>query len=328
MGGGRGKRKAERKFIKAFLTIAANPVGRVLLYRLLIETRRVDFMNNGCCANGIVTMPYLGTRNFARSIFIDYDEDNLLFVQRSNGQWGINFNQKDTDSNFIRIIANQLDTVNGQDFLDIGLFHEMLHWFQLLRHPVRFFKEDIRECNPSKYMYLSRCYYGNVSEHFTWGGLDHQEMRTILGAPDYRVAAERKLFHLDALLKNDPGNGIAANGGGFLPPGLRFYNGDDLSENAYRMARHTATNPVRMRFGHGENINPVDISSCVFKKLLVRGLNLVRRCFGCGNIVDIKIPKRFRLANLVATNCCNAIVSANGGPPINNWNLVAGEAAQ
>jgi hypothetical protein len=243
--GTRGKRREERKFMKAFLMIAANPMGRVLLYRLLIETRRVDAANNGCCENGIIAIPYLGTRNFARAIFIDYDEDDLLFVQKSNGQWGINFNPRDTDSDFIRIMANQLDTVDGQDSLDIGLFHEMLHWFQLLRHPTRFFKEDIKECSPSQYMYLSRCYYGDDSfrwELFTWGGVDHQEMRTILGAPNYGVVAERRLFTRSVFLPINPGNSIAI-GGGFLPPECAFYSGDDLSENAYRMAKH-AVDPV------------------------------------------------------------------------------------
>jgi hypothetical protein len=150
-------------------------------------------------------------------------------------------------------------------------------------------------------MYLSRCYYGNISEYFTWGGLDHQEIRTILGTPDYRVPAERNLFAPNVFLMVDPGGGIGV-GRRFLPSESVFYNGDDLSENAYRMARHTVAAPVRIRFGHGEVIESVSIAR--------------------------NIPKRFRLAHLVATNCCNAIVDPlNQGHQITNWKLVAGEAA-
>ncbi|MDR0740656.1 MAG: hypothetical protein LBF34_03020 [Puniceicoccales bacterium] len=148
-------------------------------------------------------------------------------------------------------------------------------------------------------------------------------MRTILGAPNYNVPAELKLFHKDALLSADPGRGIPV-GTGFLPSIARFYEGDDLSENAYRMGRHTVANPVRMRFGHGGCIKPVSILPCMFRRVLVSGLNMFRKWLDMGALVNIEIPVRFRLAHLVATNCCNAIVS----PPIINWRLVQGEAAQ
>jgi hypothetical protein len=226
-----------------------------------------------------------------------------------------------------RIQVPMIDTLLLPRSLDIPLFHEMLHWFQLLRHPIRFFGESVEACHPFRYAYLSRCYCGNISEQFAWGGLDHQEMRTILGAPDYRVAAERRLFARQALLSADPGKGIPV-GTEFLPSSTRFCEGDDLSENAYRMARHTVTNPVRMRFGHS-GIQSIDISLCMVRRLFVSGLNLVRGYFGCEAIAHVKIPKRFRLAHLVATNCCNAIVDPlNQGHQITNWNLVSGEAAQ
>ncbi|MDR2372155.1 MAG: hypothetical protein LBD60_03345, partial [Puniceicoccales bacterium] len=49
-----GGTPAERmSFMGMFRTIAANPAGRVLLYRLLIEIRRQNAANNGCCEQGI-----------------------------------------------------------------------------------------------------------------------------------------------------------------------------------------------------------------------------------------------------------------------------------
>ena len=45
----------ERQFWQAFRTIAADPVGRVLLYRLLLEIRRLDRPGrNGCCGDDVV----------------------------------------------------------------------------------------------------------------------------------------------------------------------------------------------------------------------------------------------------------------------------------
>jgi hypothetical protein len=126
-------------------------------------------------------------------------------------------------------------------------------------------------------------------------------MRTILGAPRYDNQEELKLLHKDALLSVNPGGIGIPVGTKFLPPSVQFHEGDDLSENVYRMARHAVAGPVRMRFGHGRPINPV---ACSPKRILP--------------------PKRFQLASLVARNCCNAIVR----PAVNGWNLVSGEAVQ
>ncbi|MDR1366619.1 MAG: hypothetical protein LBJ13_01785 [Puniceicoccales bacterium] len=295
----------QASFDGAFLTMAANPVGRVLLYRLLIEIRRQVMGGNGYgwCERLTVFNNVLSGRNNGRSINIVFSgaASETEFQRCPDWSWEINFNPNDNASDFVQIINDQLSMDSGQDDLDIGLFHEMLHWFQFLRHPVRFFDEGIEACNPSRYMYLSRCYYGNVSEQFTWGGMDHQEMRTILGAPNYNTQAEVDLFHPDALLSNDPGGFLAATNTagtvGYLPPECAFYEGDDLSENAYRMARHTAGVPVRMRFGHGYFINP----------------NVIK---------TLQKMYKFQLAHLVAKNCCDKIVN----PQINNWGFTNGEA--
>jgi hypothetical protein len=307
----------------AFRAIAANPVGRVLLYRLLIEIRRQDAANEGCVEDGIGITPGMsGFRGWTRRISIRREANTFEFEPiMGDGGSVIRFDPSAiAEFTCLRINAATIaapptiDTVDLQNDLDIPLFHEMLHWFQYLRHPVRFVEEDIKGCMPVYYQYLSRCYYGNDGfnwESFAWGGLDHQEMRTILGAPNYNTAAEVDLFHPNALFPANPVGFLAATNTagaiGYLPPECVFFNGDDLSENAYRMAKHAAAvaagaNPVRMRFGHGGVINPVDITG--------------------------GIPDRFQLANLVARNCCDAIMTANGGAAINNWNLVSGGAAQ
>jgi hypothetical protein len=149
---------------------------------------------------------------------------------------------------------------------DIALFYEMLHWFHSLRDYERYYYEAAELCRPSCYQYLSRYYYGDISELFTWCHFKHEEMRTILWAPRYNNQMEVKLFHKDALLSANPGRGIPV-GTGFLPPGAKFYEGDDLSENVYRMAKHAVAGPVRMRLGHGGPINPVACSPFAYFRL-------------------------------------------------------------
>ncbi|MDR1591107.1 MAG: hypothetical protein LBR92_03915 [Puniceicoccales bacterium] len=306
-----GTHTERTSFTGAFRTIAANPVGRVLLYRLIIEIRRQDAANRGCFEGGIiVNLTMLLMRNNARRIRVTFALNEVFCFICGGGTHisaRINFNNPVNPVRIpiFRIQALMIDTFCNLRSLDIPLFHEMLHWFHCLRDHDRYRQEAARTL-PSCYQYLSRCYYGDISELFAWCHLKHEEMRTILGAPRYDRQEELKLFHKEALLSVNPGGIGIPVGPRFLPPIARFYEGDDLSENTYRMARHAvAANPIRMRFGHGGSINPV-------------------ACFP----VRILPPKRFQLANLVARNCCNAIVTANGGQPINNWNLISGEAAQ
>ncbi|MDR0740654.1 MAG: hypothetical protein LBF34_03010 [Puniceicoccales bacterium] len=77
-----GGTPAERmSFMRVFRTIAANPVGRVLLYRLLIEIRRQDVANNGCCEQGIVIkLAILLRRNNAREICITFEDKPFSFI--------------------------------------------------------------------------------------------------------------------------------------------------------------------------------------------------------------------------------------------------------
>jgi hypothetical protein len=289
-------------FEKKIREIASNPIGRVLLYRILIEIRRKGATNTGCLENGIGIMNRsLIKRNNHRSLVINLGTDQGLTFSCGTGG-AIIFDPADTDSDSIRIANGRIDSISDKDTLDNGLFHELLHWFHFLRNYVRFYKENIAASTPSEYRYISRCYYGNISELLTWGKIDDEEMRTVLGAPDYRNLDEVDLFPSDALLSEGD---VAVRRSRFfccrnryLPNSSKYYNGDDLSENAYRMSTNIGWGHLnlKMRFGHDDTINPV------------------------------KISDRFKLAHTVATKCCNGILS-QGGRQINNWHLRSGEAA-
>lgn len=103
----------QQKFWSAFRVIASDPEGRLLLYRLLIEVRRVDDAGHGCCGPDI----YLSSdfwlekeiRNFFRSVAVGYDESD--------------FDASDTE------------------LIEKCLFQELLRCFRVLRNPAN--KQEI-----------------------------------------------------------------------------------------------------------------------------------------------------------------------------------------
>lgn len=282
-----------QQFWQAFLVIAQDPVGRVLLYRLLIEIRRLDHPNgNGCCENGIAL---LNARNNVRTVYITANPYQGFSFNVINGVGFINFDPNRPVLNTIRI-ANDNNTIDTyQDnaaSYDICLFHELLHWFHFLRHPNRFFESKSND--PALYRYLLRSYYGDLSELYTWGSIDDEELRTILGSPDYNNEWYRALMSMNAFVQGSP---IPVALGLTLPANASFFNGDDLSENAYRLSRNEHGRRTHMRFGHGACINPCHL----------------QRPSG----------DRFWLAHRVAIGCYHHITGV-----IPNWPLRSGGAAQ
>lgn len=304
----------DQQFWQAFREIASNPVGRVLLYRILIEIRRQNAID-GCCENGIALgIVSLEKRNFCRSIVVKYSDTGCSFVCGSRRT--IAFDPDDVTAITMKLknlrgnarkLETAVDPVNETG--DIGIFHEMLHWFHFLRNPIRYNYSS--DSDPTYYKYLLRGYYGNyheISEVHTWDGyVDEEEIRTILGTPNYNTVGEFNLMDYEGtFLPNNPRSGVNVNLGvqrRHVPYEARFLEGDDLSENVYRMSKlipGAGGARYRMRFGHGDPISSI---------IILQGQPL---------------PNRFQLAHLVATNCHLAITGAN----LANWGLVHGQAAQ
>lgn len=116
----------ERKFWSTFRVIASTPKGRVLLYRLLIEVRRIDDIGCGCCGPDVYLSEDLwlekGIRNFYRSITIGYDataydEDDVRF-QTNNGYKTV-----------------PIARVDDPKLIIEDLFRELRRWFCILRNP-------------------------------------------------------------------------------------------------------------------------------------------------------------------------------------------------
>jgi hypothetical protein len=237
----------DRNFWQVFRAIASNPVGRVLLYRILIEIRRQN-AGVGCVENSVLLNDaFIQDRNNCRSISIHqganaYDEGTHQILFTFDDTKEVNTVSINNNVNAIEIIRHPRSS-------DIGLFHEMLHWFHSLRDYKRYCLDGHGAYDRQEFANLitpagaiingvyqigAMAYQIDIASHHyngiapadngrrqvsarPWDG-DYEEMRTILGVPV----------------------GYSA---------MHFKNGDDLSENLYRLSK--ANNIDRnIRFGH------------------------------------------------------------------------------
>jgi hypothetical protein len=224
-------------FIREFRKIASTPVGRVLLYRILIEIRRHNPGGNVGCSEDdrylvddtvgrraidrcrsidIMHMPTFGFDDTAGAIFF-YDNPNNIA-----GTTPLVF------SVIGKSVANYTHIVQAPTTLDVVIFHEMIHWFHHLRNPKRYYEEinsgDTKSFNsmlPIHQYYWDGIAIGQTNQNYKriWSAgnfnahLDFEEMRNLLGMPH-----------------------------DFVQNCLR---GDDLSENLYRINRG-----LPLRFGY------------------------------------------------------------------------------
>ncbi|MBE6447251.1 MAG: hypothetical protein E7015_02065 [Alphaproteobacteria bacterium] len=284
-------------FKEAFIKIASDPVGRVLLYRLLIEIRRISVSQHGtygdieCDLLNLAEVNRLNLirRNFCRSINVD--EGSFDFVQSARI---IHFSTKPVKLHILSMNkdCSKVVTRGRNAPADICLIHEMIHWFQFLRNIYRTDREyDIA----NKDHFISSC-YGEDEAVKSWGGsLSLTEMRTILGGPNYQNEKIRQLinkstFHSDS---NAANNRILVNGQYILKEG-KYLEGDDISENAYRMSQ--SINPslsvsYSIRWGHTSY-----------------------------DIPETPISDKYQLANVIARFCCSDI--CNDKSILDKWCII------
>lgn len=249
----------EKNFWKTFRVIASDPVGRLLLYRILIEIRRrskkspeglpekKDYASDKGIAN------HLTERNNTRHLVVACDNGNFnpkeCKISMMPGQCKIHVvTISETDGNFI------IKTDAEGRSADIGLFHEMLHWFHHLMNTQRSYLEKCGFSKDKMPVFIKEVFYGeNASfdvDDSTWktnclNDINQEEMRTILGSPNSEIKNENDLF---SSINKDTA--------------CHFLNGDELSENVYRLSRYVArrccqerennTPLPSLRFGHSQ----------------------------------------------------------------------------
>ena len=241
----------ERQFWQTFRMIAADPVGRVLLYRLLIEIRRKDNADrDGCCGDDAFVLKE-EQENFYRknalSLAVINSNEGCSFVLPTETEASkIKFSLRKHQTQVLNFTNNILKVVAKDRFLDIGLFHEMIHWFHFLRDPERFANYDFKKSKNS-FRYPLSCYYGNLSElHYIWQGecnADSEEIATVLGVPNPYDETMFAMMLPDSFLSeecfdnNSSKRKIVIRKNIYLAKHNTFLQGDDLSENVYRKSK-------------------------------------------------------------------------------------------
>lgn len=208
-----GKISRKELFKREFRKIATTPVGRVLLYRILIEVRRHAKGSN----EGILEYPNnetrstMESRNACRSIIVKFsDKFSFNKVKKAITISNDNHSQATIGNRHVKYT----DIVLYKKPLNVSLFHELIHWFHYLRDPNRVLQDKNLNDKHFEDNVLSRYYFnasaandtGKTVSESIWhakGKLSFEEMRTILGA--------------------SPNLGQE-----------NYKQGDDLSENLYR----------------------------------------------------------------------------------------------
>ena len=205
-----------------FHKIASVSVGRVLLYRILLEIQRISIDENGCMENA-ADKKILNQRNLCRSIVIQKSNHGNSFFLDDKDKVGINFtpSANHMEINVISITKESTTKIIKKSRTDdIGIFHEMLHWFHALRDMNRLMLEiNVKSKTRNIYAFASNIIMKNENT-MLWMGQNNkefiikmEEFRTIMG---YTVNVIKK-------------------GGDMLYSVGNPLNGDDLCENLYRI---------------------------------------------------------------------------------------------
>ena len=220
-------------FIANFRKIASVSVGRVLLYRLLLEIRRTDLTGNGCIDATLeksLSEDDLQKRNNLRNIIIKNADKN------SFGSGGyIKFHDSKDTKETNAISSERMERVPIIRYArtdDVGLFHEMLHWFHALREIKRFrIEKNIDSKTNDEDIFKSTMHmedekiilwYGEKNKSDDELAVKMEEFRTIMG---YTVKVTKNSEEI------------------YVPDEAQ--NGDDLCENLYRICVGQ-----KLRYGH------------------------------------------------------------------------------
>ena len=253
-------------FISDFRKIASNLVGRELLYRILIEIRR--YKDKDGVRVGVIGADVL--KDTWQDLLIARNECRSTMIKWSNKGNYFNLGGRTIGFRSMNIMTTTVSALVGDNHpirllereSSIGLFHEMIHWFHWLRQPERFNQESagypiVFEEGLERLINLHETNINETLGGYFWGNLDgansqdrwkvsaipwlhesrnhkifwvnFEEIRAILGAPteeQYRAKVIKNEYHEDHYY---------------------YLNGDDLSENKYRVSLKK-----KIRFGHGD----------------------------------------------------------------------------
>lgn len=227
-------------FVKNFRKIASTAVGRTLLYRILIEIRRHDStVNKFGCVDSDVTAPIaIERRNDCRHLIINWKSSGNSFNFANKViNFGIQFPTRKPTT-----IGQENDLQQYHEIIlyprpdDVGLLHEMIHWYHFLRHTERFTIERNagngsinihgKKADNAIYIHIGNYYWPTATEDrwklsaMPWFVINEEELA--VGFEEIRTILGSKKVDVEG-----------------------YINGDDISENLYRSCDNQP-----LRFGH------------------------------------------------------------------------------
>lgn len=243
-------------FKREFCKIASNPVGRVLLYRILIEIRRHIIGNIGVCednanieilqtvgslSNLLENCPdFFESRDKMRNLKILWDKDVFAFrpiLPDINGG-ALLFNATSIRK---QIIVGKLPNYGGvlvrqqQGIWTDDLFHEFIHWYHSLR-------DTLRMSNDLNSEGLFKLYERIGSVYYPWTKIVSDQQRKLAAVPwhsRYDRIISVNFEEMRTILGTDSS----------CP---KYLEGDDISENLFALSRSYAIGSLlcMIRFGH------------------------------------------------------------------------------
>ena len=287
-----------QQFWQTFRKIASNPIGRILLYRILIEIRRVNETKEGSLDSCVNIEGYsdelMKERNNSRQLIVKISSkfslaSAKLSKERTNWLPAVfNFDNSLDFFCYQSILCNQqykIANSTGYEVISavrigrsrqplvVPVFHELVHWFHNLRDLRR--KKLERSTTFLTQGSLSGLYYKDVASEnsagkdissFPWGlRYNQEEHRTICGIPSEVVT----------------------------PP--LYYHGDELCENLFIASlKYIGGESLYFRHGHSETGSPdfYFFEDCrVIEKELKSIKDYLNIIIGCDNMEIYNLKK-------------------------------------
>lgn len=249
-------------FWNMFRIIADNPIGRVLLYRIILEIRKCYCSSNGEVNNETI-------RSYNKMLFVE-SSTTVSIVYRPAGPsvaFGENAAIVMNNTTSKSIISSCIGSSFGENSVaivpsagpfSIALFHELCHWFHFLLNPERYLTERLSASGTV--MLDGRLDGPNRSLKIPLGNLYWPREKTVTD----KQWRERLNVSAIPWLTAMPWQKEVVNfeevrtilGSSVASPD--FQNGDDLLENLYRYSLG-----YPLRFGHRSSIAYYEDSSVV-----------------------------------------------------------------
>lgn len=224
-------------FLKNFKKIASNPVGRALLFRILIEVQK-DNSNKKLKKISVIQYAKIGFN----------EEKSLLYFDEINTKPCVIQKQKHIFRQTTYTLAEETT-----DNIDINIFHEMCHWFHALSNPERKQIEGnyienldaqakaLKTTEDMKKLPIARYFWGNIDNFNAYADCYWKDKFFGRDIATIEMDAQFSYHNKVGLISFEEVRTIL----GTNSKVDNYKEGDDLCENLYRRSKG-----LRIRWSH------------------------------------------------------------------------------